>query len=173
MVNSERIQHLIHALEVGALSRRLHFLPLAVAVIGLAVLYDLNSYRGFNSMEAMDAAQVARHVAEGNGYTTDFIRPFSVYLLQKHNHEIHAGEIQTTNAVDFAESTARIPTSPMRRCIDGAGGMMKMWKPDWLAETHKPFWSEAAATCAIGRNSASPFSTSCCCCGGGANFFHH
>ena len=51
----------------------------------------------------MDAAQVARHLAEGKGYTTDFIRPFSVYLMQKHNHALHAGEIQTTNAVDFAE----------------------------------------------------------------------
>jgi len=143
MVNSERIQHLIHALEVGALSRRLHFLPLAVAVIGLAVLYDLNSYRGFNSMEAMDAAQVARHVAEGNGYTTDFIRPFSVYLLQKHNHEIHAGEIQTTNAVDFAEINGAHPdlaNAPVYPTV--LAGLMKMWKPDWLAETHKPFWSE-------------------------------
>ncbi len=34
MMTSERIQRLIHALEVGALSRWLKFVPLAVAVIG-------------------------------------------------------------------------------------------------------------------------------------------
>ena len=33
----------------------------------------------------MDAAQVARNVAEGKGFSTHFIRPFSVYLIEKHN----------------------------------------------------------------------------------------
>ena len=109
MMISERIQRVIHALEVGVFSRWLQFLPLVVAVIGLAVLYDLNAYRSFNSVEAMDAAQVARNVAEGRGYTTDFIRPFSVYLIQKHNHEVHKGEIQLTNSVDFAEINGAHP----------------------------------------------------------------
>jgi len=142
MMISEKLQHLIHTLEVGRFSRWLQLLPLAVAVVGLAVLYDLSSYRGFNSPEAMDAAQVARNVAEGKGYTTDFIRPFSVFLLQKHNHEIHAGEIQMTNAVDFAEINGAHPdlaNPPVYPTV--LAGFMKMWKPEWKAQTRKPFWA--------------------------------
>ena len=140
---SEQLQHLIHAVEVGPFSRWLQLLPLALAIIGLAFLYDLNSYRGFNSMEAMDAAQVARNVAEGRGFSTDFIRPFSVYLLQKHNHEQHAGEIQTTNIVDFAQLNSPHPdlaNAPLYPTL--LAGLIKFWRPDWTAEMRKPFWSE-------------------------------
>ena len=143
MINSERIQRLIHALEVGTFARRLQLLPLAVAVIGLAVLYDLTAYRGFNSPEAMDAAQVAHHVVEGKGYTTDFIRPFSVYLIQKHNHALHVGELQTSNEVDFAELNGAHPdlaNPPVYPTV--LAGLMKILPPDWKAETTKPFWSE-------------------------------
>jgi hypothetical protein len=143
MMISERIQRVIHALEVGVLSRWLQFLPLVVAVIGLAVLYDLNAYRSFNSVEAMDAAQVARNVAEGKGYTTDFIRPFSVYLIQKHNHEIHNGEIQLTNAVDFPELNGAHPdlaNAPVYPTV--LAGLIKLWSPNWDADNHKPFWSQ-------------------------------
>ena len=142
MMISEQIQRAIHALEVGVLSRWLKFLPLVVAVIGLALLYDLSAYRSFNSVEAMDAAQVARNVASGKGYTTDFIRPFSVYLVQKHNHELHAGEIQTTNAVDFAQLNSPHPdlaNAPVYPTV--LAGLIKFWPPDWKAETRRPFWS--------------------------------
>ena len=37
------------------------------------------------TLEAMDSAQLARNMAEGKGYTTSFIRPFSMYLLKEHN----------------------------------------------------------------------------------------
>ncbi len=142
MMISERIQHLIHALEVGRFSRWVQLLPLAVAVIALAVLYDLSSYRGFNSPEAMDAAQVARNVADGRGYTTDFIRPFSVYLIQKHNHEIHAGEIQMTNEVDFAQIKGMHPdlaNPPVYPTV--LATLIKVWTPEWKVQTRKPFWS--------------------------------
>jgi 4-amino-4-deoxy-L-arabinose transferase-like glycosyltransferase len=39
------------------------------------------------TQEAMDAAQVARNLAEGNGFTTQFIRPFSIYLVKTHNQD--------------------------------------------------------------------------------------
>ncbi|HEY5345555.1 MAG TPA: glycosyltransferase family 39 protein [Verrucomicrobiae bacterium] len=138
MANSEQIQRFIHALEVGQFSRWLRLLPLAVAVIGLAVLYDLSAYRGFNSVEAMDAAQVARNMADGKGYTTDFIRPVSIYLLQKHNQKISA-----TNAADFAQLNGAHPdlaNPPVYPTV--LAGLMEFWKPNWTVETRKPFWSE-------------------------------
>src|SRR5215469_12221012 len=106
---AEQVQHLIHEFEVGRFSRRFQFVPVAVAVIALAFFYDLGNYRNFSSPEPMDAAQVARNVAEGRGYTTDFIRPFSVYLVKKHNFEVHAGEMTLTNVLDLAQLNGSHP----------------------------------------------------------------
>ena len=142
MFITERIQALIHATEAGGGPRWLRFIPLAVAVLGLAVLYDLTAYRGFNSEEAMDAAQVARHVAEGKGYSTDFIRPFSVYLVRKHNLAAPVGEMARTNA-DFAQLNGRHPdlaNPPVYPTV--LAGMMRVIKPDWKIETRKAFWAE-------------------------------
>jgi hypothetical protein len=135
---SELVQQIIYALEVGRFARWLQLFPLVMAVIGLAVLYDLTSYRCFNSPEAMDAAQVARHLATGKGYTTDYIRPFSVYLLQKHNRES-----QSTNALSLVAMTgaqpdlANAPVYPMM-----LAGLIKVVRPDWKVETRKAFWSQ-------------------------------
>ena len=73
-----RIQELIHKLEVGGGARVLQYIMLAVLVAGLVFIYDLRAYKGFAAPEAMDAAQVARNLEEGNGFSTDFIRPFSL-----------------------------------------------------------------------------------------------
>jgi hypothetical protein len=54
-----------------------------LALLALGALYHLREYRSFGSAEAMDLAQVAANLADGRGYTTDFVRPFSVYLLQQ------------------------------------------------------------------------------------------
>src|SRR5271170_2848981 len=99
MPPSQLIQRLIHMLEVGAGARYLRCAALVLVVFALGFLYDIRAYRNIATPEAMDAAQLARNLSEGKGYTTDFIRPFSVFLIQKHNHEIHVGEIQLTNAV--------------------------------------------------------------------------
>ena len=138
MTLSELVQQMIRALEVGRFARWLQLFPLVMAVIGLAMLYDLTSYRCFNSPEAMDAAQVARHLATGKGYTTDYIRPFSVYLLQKHNRET-----QSTNAVNLVAMTGTQPdlaNAPVYPTV--LAGLIKVVRPDWKVQTRKLFWSE-------------------------------
>ena len=98
----ELIQKLIHMSEVGAGSRYLRFLVLGLAVVGLALVYNLRAYRNLATQEAMDSAQLARNIADGKGYTTLFIRPFSLYLVQSHNQAKHAAAPATTN-LDFAQ----------------------------------------------------------------------
>lgn len=142
MLIKERLQFLIHAMEVGRLSRWVQLLPLAAAVVALAVVYDLTNYRGFSSPEAMDAAQVARNLAEGRGYSTDFIRPFSIYLVQKHNLAIHQGEAQWTNTADLAQLNTAHPdlaNAPVYPTL--LAGLIKLGQPEWKVETRKPFWS--------------------------------
>src|SRR5471032_1081584 len=81
----EFIQTTIHKMEMGGGARYRRFGTLVVAVLALAVTYDMRVYRNFSTPEAMDSAQLARNIAEGKGYTTLFIRPFSLYLVKKAN----------------------------------------------------------------------------------------
>jgi len=79
------LQELIHYIEVGAGKRYLGFLIPCVLVLALAVLYDFRAWKNLSAPEAMDAAQLARNIADGKGYTTQFIRPLSIYLVQAEN----------------------------------------------------------------------------------------
>ena len=80
-----RTQQLIHALEMGAGMRWLQVALGALAVAMLLVGYDLRQFRNLSTREAMDSAQLARNISEGKGFTTQFIRPFSLHLIKRAN----------------------------------------------------------------------------------------
>ncbi|MGO9001857.1 MAG: ArnT family glycosyltransferase [Limisphaerales bacterium] len=139
----ELLQKLIHMSEVGAGSRYLRFLVLGLAVVGLAFVYNLRAYRNLATQEAMDSAQLARNIADGKGYTTLFIRPFSLYLVQSHNEAKHAAAPATTN-LDFAQikfnphpDLANPPVYPVV-----LAGLMTVRSFRYPVEIMKPFWSE-------------------------------
>jgi len=81
------VQTIIHKLEHGPAYRYLSYAVGVILVVTLAIFYDFALYRNLSTVEGMDAAQLARNIAEGKGYTTSFVRPFSIYLLQKHQGE--------------------------------------------------------------------------------------
>lgn len=81
---SLRLQEFIHSLEEGTAARYLRWLCAAVAMGALAVLYDTLAFRNLACPEAMETAQLARNLAEGKGYTTLCVRPFGMFLLQRH-----------------------------------------------------------------------------------------
>ena len=56
---------------------------LLLLIGSLGLVYYLNLTRSFTAPEAMDAAQLARNIAEGRGYTTQFIRPLSLDILRQ------------------------------------------------------------------------------------------
>lgn len=88
------IQTLVHFLEVGAGQLWLRRLVAIVCVVLLAVIYQTTEARNFSAPDAMDAAQLGRNLAEGRGYTTGFIRPLSLHLLQERTLE-QGGDPQT------------------------------------------------------------------------------
>ncbi len=94
------LQELIHKLEEGAGNRYLKFLLAIFAVVGAAVAYDLAAFRNLSTPEGMDAAQLGWNISEGRGFTTYYIRPFSVHLLTKKALEASADANQpgSTNA---------------------------------------------------------------------------
>ena len=142
MLLHEQIQRLIYSLEVGGGRLWVRGILLTLAGLMLAGIYDLTAFHSFNSPEAMDAAQVARHLAEGKGYSTDFIRPFSLYLMRKHNQAGHPGNLTATNA-DFSQITPSHPdlaNPPVYPTV--LAGLFVLTHPEWKAETHKAFWAQ-------------------------------
>jgi hypothetical protein len=138
---SQFIQMLIHKLEVGAGSRYLRIVALGLGVIALAFLYDIRAYRNLAAPEAMDTAQLARNISEGKGYTTLFLRPFSLYLVQKHNQA--NTPFALTNAVtDFAQIKSAHPdlaNPPVYPLL--LAGLMKVLPFDYKVDLKKPFWT--------------------------------
>jgi 4-amino-4-deoxy-L-arabinose transferase-like glycosyltransferase len=137
---AERIQWLIHKLEVGAGSRYLRILALVLGVVALAFVYDLRAYRNLATPEAMDAAQLARNISEGRGYTTEFIRPFSLYLVQSHNASQTSA--LSTNLPDFAQTKTAHPdlaNAPVYPIL--LAGLMKTVKFQYPVNLKKPFWT--------------------------------
>jgi cbb3-type cytochrome oxidase subunit 3 len=66
--------------DAGILIRRsLFFLILVILTLGN--LFTL--FKGLNSPQAMDQAQIAREIARGNGITTKMIRPVAYYQAEK------------------------------------------------------------------------------------------
>jgi 4-amino-4-deoxy-L-arabinose transferase-like glycosyltransferase len=136
------LQNWIHKLEVGAGQKVLRTVALVVVLLALVFVYDLRCYRNFSTEEAMDSAQLARNISEGKGYTTSFIRPFSLYLVQKHNQAKSAATTASTGA-DFAQiqtshpDLANPPVYPIVLAV-----LMKVLPFNFTVESKKPFWTE-------------------------------
>src|SRR5450432_3211818 len=139
---SQLIQMLIHKLEIGAGSRYIWLVALSLTILAMGGWYDFHSTRNFSSQEAMDSAQLARNISEGKGYTTVFIRPFSLYLVQAYNEAKTSGAL--TNAdFDFAQiKTAHpdIANAPVYPVV--LAGLMKVLPFHYPVELNKPFWSD-------------------------------
>ena len=96
------LQELIHSFEEGAGARAMKWVGFLAAFVGLAIAYDLRAYKNFANPDAMDAAQVARNLSEGRGFTTQFIRPASLYFVDQ-----KTGAASLTNAhPDLANAPA-------------------------------------------------------------------
>ncbi len=67
-------------IDTGVIIRRSLFFLILISLT-LGNLFTL--FRGLNSPQAMDQAQIAREIARGNGFTTKFIRPVAYYQAKK------------------------------------------------------------------------------------------
>lgn len=77
------LQTIIHRLEEGGGLRLLKYWLLVPVVLVLVAGYNLRGFKNMSNPEAMDTAQLARNIAEHKGYNTLFVRPFSMYLVDK------------------------------------------------------------------------------------------
>jgi hypothetical protein len=80
------LQGLIHKLEGGS-GRYVKFLAFVLGFVAVLIWYDIHCARNMAAPTAMEAAQLGRNIAMGRGYTTECIRPLSIYLIKQHNHD--------------------------------------------------------------------------------------
>jgi len=135
-----QIQNIIHQVEVGIGARLLRICLALLTVLLLIVGYNWRAFHNLAIPEAMDQAQLARNIAEGKGYTTQFIRPFSIFLLKSHNKarmETLPAELRS----DLAQiksphpDLANPPVYPML-----LAGLMKVVPMQHDALKERPFW---------------------------------
>lgn len=143
---AQLIQLLIHKLESGVGPRVLRLSTLLLAVLALVLRYDVHAYRNLATPEGMDAAQLARNIADGKGYTTQFIRPLSLYLVQKHNEA--GAPVALTNAnYDFARVRTAHPdlaNPPVYPVL--LAGWMKVMPFHYPVDLKTAFWTENDAS---------------------------
>ncbi len=87
---SAQIQGWLHFLEEGRGARAIRISVAILGFVALATIYNLNCFTDFNTEEAMDLAQLARNISEGQGYTTDYVRPLSIALVVARANELAA-----------------------------------------------------------------------------------
>ncbi|HOX55451.1 MAG TPA: glycosyltransferase family 39 protein [Candidatus Paceibacterota bacterium] len=135
------LQDLLHKLEVGGGMR---FVRVAVVVLGILLLmagYNWRAFRDMSTQEAMDAAQLARNIAEGKGYTTLFIRPFSMHLVKQRTLEREGPPAigQVADLSKLKEMHPDLANPPVYPLV--LAGLMKLVGFDYTISTTKPFWS--------------------------------
>jgi 4-amino-4-deoxy-L-arabinose transferase-like glycosyltransferase len=135
------LQDWIHKLEEGGGARHLKTAAFCVAILFLMLVYNWFAYRNFATPEAMDSAQLARNLAEGRGYTTLFIRPFSLYLMQSHN-QAKAADALASVGTDFAQVKTAHPdlaNPPVYPLV--LAGLMKVLPFHYPLDLKSAFWS--------------------------------
>ena len=135
------LQDLLHKLEVGGGVRYLRLVLAVLAIVLLVGGYNLRAFRNMSAPEAMDAAQLARNIAQGKGYTTLFVRPFSMFLVKKHNLE-KQGAPPVGKLADLAEIQGMHPdlaNPPVYPVVMAA--LMKVLPFKYEVDTTHAFWS--------------------------------
>jgi 4-amino-4-deoxy-L-arabinose transferase-like glycosyltransferase len=136
MTISDRIQSLILTIESGKGNRLLWSLATTLALAGLIVWYDVWAYHGFSAPDAMDAAQVARNLSEGHGFTTLSISPFGLYLTERKGSPAGLSPTLPAQPGGYYPDEVNPPFYPIV-----LAGLFKLTHPNWELDLKKSFWS--------------------------------
>jgi len=93
------VQAAVHSLEQGKLAPIIRGAMFFVLIVVLTLLYLFVQFKGFSSITAMDQGQIARNIASGKGFSTQFIRPLAIRQL-----EASGKGVPTENFPDFYQS---------------------------------------------------------------------
>jgi len=81
-------------------------------IVALGAFYLFIDFRGLTSKHGIDQAQISREFSRGNGLTTKFLRPFSLYQAEQQAQQI-GGRIE----VDRFEDTYHAPLGVLANAL--------------------------------------------------------
>lgn len=130
------IQNLVHKLELGGGDRHIKMALSVLVLLFVFLTYNYRSFQNMSTPEAMDSAQLARNLATGEGYTTQFIRPYSIQLLTE---KAAQGEGEgTSDPGRLKEAHPDISNAPAYPFLLAA--WMKVMPFNFDCMTPRPFW---------------------------------
>lgn len=77
-----QVQSAVHSLDQGRVAFLIKAGMFSVLIIGLSLVYLMIHFTGLGTPTAMDMAQISRNLAAGKGYTTRYIRPLALGIVQ-------------------------------------------------------------------------------------------
>src|SRR5579872_4864494 len=136
-----RLQDLIYRLEEGGGKIWLRIGAAALALALIALVYNWLCFNNMATQEAMDNAQLGRNIAEGKGFTTLFVRPFSMRLLQNSaaKNPTPRGPLDAPDPTRIKEPHPDISNAPVYPFILAA--VMKVLPFDYRVDLVHRFWS--------------------------------
>jgi hypothetical protein len=135
------LQDLIHKIEVSGGMRPLRYVLAFLLAALLLLAYNLRVSKNMSAQEAMDTAQLGRNISEGNGYTTLFVRPFSMYLVMERKRQ-KLGLPDARNLADYSQIRQAHPdivNPPVYPVV--LAGLMKVLPFDYQISKTKAYWS--------------------------------
>jgi hypothetical protein len=81
------LQDLVYSVEVGSLRKWILRVAVLLLILLLGVYYLGAQFNGLSQATAMDQAQIARQISQGEGFTTKFIRPVILKFLTEESSE--------------------------------------------------------------------------------------
>ena len=81
----KQVQEIVNILDGEGAARFWRRLLMVLTVVCFVGFYDVREYHNFSAPEAMDAAQLARNIADGKGYVTDNIRITAAMMVAERN----------------------------------------------------------------------------------------
>jgi hypothetical protein len=131
------LQESIHKLEMGSGTGFLRLTLAILAVLMLGVGYSWRAYKNLSTQEAMDAAQVGRNLSQGKGFTTLYVRPFSIFLLKRHARATQGDPAQLKG---MHPDLANPPVYPLM-----LAALMKVLPFEYeLPTKSRPFWGSGS-----------------------------
>jgi 4-amino-4-deoxy-L-arabinose transferase-like glycosyltransferase len=122
LASDVRVQSTVRSLDQGRLGAVVKVAALAALIAGLSLLYLFVQFRGLATPDAMDQAQIARRLADRKGFTTDYIRPLAMSVLQRQGG---TAPFDLSEFPDFFQS-------PLHPWVSSFG--LRLIKADWKME---------------------------------------
>ncbi len=136
-----QLHDLIYRLEEGS-GKPLPRIVAAILVLLIVICaYNWFCFRNMATAEAMDCAQVARNLAEGKGFTTLFVRPLSIRVLQERaaKNQEPTAPWQTEDSAQLKGNHPDLANAPVYPVI--LAGLMQILPFNYRADLNSRFWS--------------------------------